>query len=170
MITWVTALSISLKLSHVMWGHPRWQAMVERSDRMWSTGEGNGRPLQYSCLENPMNSMKRQKGRTLKDELTRSISAVDRKRCTTWELCVKFYLGQNEDCSPGGSISDSSERLLQSGSRGRQYIRFGEGGVEHHEALMFQRLFVLWYHEDLMSPWRDLDMRRCKVWDHKICS
>ena len=43
--------------------------MVERSDRMWSTGEGNGKPLQYSCLENPMNSMKRQKDRTLEDEL-----------------------------------------------------------------------------------------------------
>ena len=43
--------------------------MVERSDKMWSTGEGNGKPLQYSCLKNPMNSMKRQKDRTLKDEL-----------------------------------------------------------------------------------------------------
>ena len=43
--------------------------MVERSDRMWSTGEGNGKPLQYSCLENPMNSMKRQKDGTLKEEL-----------------------------------------------------------------------------------------------------
>ena len=38
---------------------------------MWSTGEWNGKPLQYSCLENPMNSMKRQKDRTLKDELPR---------------------------------------------------------------------------------------------------
>ena len=47
--------------------------MVERSDRMWSTGEENGKPLQYSCLENPMNSMKRQKYRTLKDELPRSV-------------------------------------------------------------------------------------------------
>ena len=47
--------------------------MVERSDRAWSTGEGNGKPLQYSCLENPMNSMKRQKDRTLKDELPRSV-------------------------------------------------------------------------------------------------
>ena len=47
--------------------------MVERSDRMWSTGEGNGKPLQFSCLENPMNSMKRQKDRTLKDELPRSV-------------------------------------------------------------------------------------------------
>ena len=42
---------------------------------MWSPGEGNGKPLQYSCLENPMNSMKRQKGRTLKDELPRSVGA-----------------------------------------------------------------------------------------------
>ena len=51
------------------------RVMVERFDRMWSTGEGNGKPLQYSCLENPMNSMKRQKGRTLKDELPRSVGA-----------------------------------------------------------------------------------------------
>ena len=49
--------------------------MVERSDRIWSTGEGNGKPLQYSCLENPMNSVKRQKDRTLKDELPRSVGA-----------------------------------------------------------------------------------------------
>ena len=49
--------------------------MVERSDRMWSTGEGNGKPLQYSCLENPMNSMKRQNDRTLKDELPMSVGA-----------------------------------------------------------------------------------------------
>ena len=49
--------------------------MVERSDRMWFTGEGNGKPLQYPCLENPMNSMKKQKDRTLKDELLRSEGA-----------------------------------------------------------------------------------------------
>ena len=42
---------------------------------MWSTGEGNGKPLQYSCLENPTNSMKRQKDRTLTDELRRSVGA-----------------------------------------------------------------------------------------------
>ena len=48
--------------------------MVERSDRMWSTGEGNGKPLQYSCLENPMNSI-RQNDRTLKDLLLRSVGA-----------------------------------------------------------------------------------------------
>ena len=46
--------------------------MVESSDKFWSTGEGNGKPLQYSCLENPMNSMKRQKDMTLK-ELPRSV-------------------------------------------------------------------------------------------------
>ena len=51
------------------------RVMVERSDRMWSTGEGRGKPLQYSCLENPMNSVKRQKDRTLRDELPRSVGA-----------------------------------------------------------------------------------------------
>ena len=51
------------------------QVMVERSDRMWFTGEGKGKPLQYSCLENPMNSMKRQNGRILKEELPRSVGA-----------------------------------------------------------------------------------------------
>ena len=49
--------------------------MVESSDKMWSTGEGNGRPLQYSCLESSMNSTKRQKDRTLKEELPRSVDA-----------------------------------------------------------------------------------------------
>ena len=49
--------------------------MVERSDRMWSTEEGNGKPLQYSCLENPMNSMKRQNDRIPKEELPRSLGA-----------------------------------------------------------------------------------------------
>ena len=54
---------------------PDGRVMVERSDKTWSTGEWNGKPLQYSCLENPMNSLKRQKVRTLKDELLRSIGA-----------------------------------------------------------------------------------------------
>ena len=52
----------------------RW-VMVESSNKMWSTGEGNGMPFQYSCFENPMNSMKRQKDRKLKDELPRSVGA-----------------------------------------------------------------------------------------------
>ena len=51
------------------------QVMVESSDKTWSIGEGNGKPLQYSCLENLMNSMKRQKNRTLKDQLPRSVGA-----------------------------------------------------------------------------------------------
>ena len=49
--------------------------MVESFDKTWHTREGNGRPLQYSCLEHPMKSMKRQKDRTLKDELPRLVSA-----------------------------------------------------------------------------------------------
>ena len=61
-----------MKLSHAR-GDGR--VMVERSDRMWSTGEGNGKPLQYSCLENPMNRMKRQNDRILKEKLPRSLGA-----------------------------------------------------------------------------------------------
>ena len=49
------------------------QVMVENSDKMWPTGEVNGKPLQYSCLENSMNSMKRQNDKTLKDKLPRSV-------------------------------------------------------------------------------------------------
>ena len=48
---------------------------MESFDKMWSTGEGNGKPLQHSCLENPMNSMKRQKDTTLKDELPSLVGA-----------------------------------------------------------------------------------------------
>ena len=51
------------------------QVMVESSDKMWSTGEGNGKPLQYSWLENSMNSMKGKKDRTLKDEFPSSVGA-----------------------------------------------------------------------------------------------
>ena len=64
-----------MKLSHAHGATQDGWVMVERSDRMWSTGEGNGKPLQYSCLENPMNSMKRQKDRILKEELPRSVGA-----------------------------------------------------------------------------------------------
>ena len=51
------------------------KVMVESSDKTWSTAEGNGKPLQQSCFENPMNSMKRQKDTTVKDELPRSVGA-----------------------------------------------------------------------------------------------
>ena len=73
--TRTTALSNSMKLSHARGATQDVWVMVERSDRMWSTGEGNGKPLQYSCLENPMNSMKRQSDRILKEELPRSVGA-----------------------------------------------------------------------------------------------
>ena len=63
--TRTTALSSSMKLSHAYGATQDGQVMVEGSDRMWSAGEGNGKPLQYSCLENPMNSMKRQNDRIL---------------------------------------------------------------------------------------------------------
>ena len=68
-------MSNSLKLSHAREATQNGQVMVERSDRMWSPGEGNGKPLQYSCLENPMNSMKWQNDRILKEELPRSVGA-----------------------------------------------------------------------------------------------
>ena len=71
--TKTTALSNSMKPSHAHGATQDGGIMEERSDRMWSTGEGNGKPLQYSCLENPMNSMKRQNDRILKEELSRSV-------------------------------------------------------------------------------------------------
>ena len=58
-----------------MKGHPRQTGHAGTSDKTWSTGEGNGKPLQYSCLENPINSRKRQNYRTLKVELPRSVGA-----------------------------------------------------------------------------------------------
>ena len=57
------------------WATQNRRVMLESSDKMWSPGERNGKPLQHSCLENPMNSMKRQKDMTLKDELPRSVGA-----------------------------------------------------------------------------------------------
>ena len=64
-----------MKLSHARGATQDGQVMVERSDRMWSTGEGNSKPLQSSCLENPMNSMKRQNDRIPKEELPRYVDA-----------------------------------------------------------------------------------------------
>ena len=73
--TRTTALSNSMKLSHACGATQDRRVMVEVSDRMLSTGEGNGKPLQYSCLENPMNSMKGQNDRILKEKLPRSVGA-----------------------------------------------------------------------------------------------
>ena len=72
--TRTTALSNSMKLRHGRGATQDGQVMVERSDGTWSTGEGNGKTLQYSCLENPMNNMKRQKYMTLKDEFPTQVS------------------------------------------------------------------------------------------------
>ena len=76
LVTWTTALFSSMKLRAMLCRATQdgW-VMVESSDKMWFTREGNGRPLQYSCLENPMSSMKRQKGMTLKDALPRLVGA-----------------------------------------------------------------------------------------------
>ena len=70
--TRTTALSNSIKLSHARGATQDGQVMVERSDRMWSTGEGNGKPLQYSCLD-----------RILKDKLPRSVGAQYATECMT---------------------------------------------------------------------------------------
>ena len=64
-----------MKLSHAHGAIQDRRVMVERSDRTWSTGDRYGKPLQYSCLENPMNSMKRQNDRILKEEIPRSLGA-----------------------------------------------------------------------------------------------
>ena len=64
-----------MKLSHAHGATQDGGVIVERTDRMWSTGEGNGKPLQYSCLENTMNSMKSQNDRILKEELPRLVGA-----------------------------------------------------------------------------------------------
>ena len=73
--TRTTALSNSMKLSHAAGATQHGRVMVEKSDRMWSTGEGNGKPPQYSCLEKAMNSMKKQNDRILKEKFPRSVGA-----------------------------------------------------------------------------------------------
>ena len=75
--TGTTALSNSMKPSHACGATQNGQVMVKRSDRMWYTGEGNGKPLQYSCLENTMNSIKGQNDRIPKEELPRSLGSQD---------------------------------------------------------------------------------------------
>ena len=73
--TRTTALSNSMKLSHARGVTQDGRVMVERSDRMWFPGEENGKPLQYSCLENPMNSRKRQNDRIPKEKLPSPVGA-----------------------------------------------------------------------------------------------
>ena len=73
--TRTTALSNSMKLSHACEAIQDGRVMAERSDRMWATGEGNGKQLQYSCLENPMSRRKRQNDKILKEKLPVSVGA-----------------------------------------------------------------------------------------------
>ena len=70
-----TALSNSMNLNHACRATQDGRVRVERSYRLWSTGEGNGKPIQYSCLQNPMNTRKSQNDRILKEELPRSVDA-----------------------------------------------------------------------------------------------
>ena len=85
---------------------------VESSDKTWSIGEGNGKPLQYSCLENPMNSMKRQKDRTLKDELPRSVGAhmlLEKSGEITPETMKRQ--SQNENNSPATEVTGDGSKV-----------------------------------------------------------
>ena len=84
--------------------------MVESSDKMWSTGEGNGKPLQYSWLENPINSMKRQKDRTLKDEFPRSVGAQYAVEISGETVSDFIFLGSK--ITAGGDCSHEIKRHL----------------------------------------------------------
>ena len=87
--------------------------MVERSGRMWPTGEGNGKTLQYSCLENPMNTMKGQKDRILKDELPRSVGAKYATR-DQWRNISR----KNEGMEP-----KQNQHLVMDGTGDRSKVR-----------------------------------------------
>ena len=83
---------------------------MERSDRMWSTGEGNSKPLQYSYLESPMNSMKRQNGRILKEELPRSVGA---------QYATGDQWRNNSRKNEGMEQSTNNTQLWMTGDRGK---------------------------------------------------
>ena len=76
--------------------------MAESSDKTWSTGEGNIKPLQYSCLENPINSMKRQKGMTLDDEAPRSEGVQHATAGEEWKAITNSSR-KNEVAGPSGN-------------------------------------------------------------------
>ena len=99
LITRTTVLSSPMKLGALPCGATQdgW-IMVESSDKTWSTGEENGKSLQYSCLGNPMDSMKRQKDRTLKDELPRLVGAhmlLEKNGEITWERKKRWNQSEN---------------------------------------------------------------------------
>ena len=86
--------------------------MVERSDRMWSTAEENGKPLQYSCLENPMNSMKRQNDRILKEELPRSVPISGAQYATgdQWRNNSRKNEGMEQKQKQHPVVNDTGDR------------------------------------------------------------
>ena len=100
--TRTTTLSNSMKLSHARRATQDGRVMVERSDGLWSIGEGNGKPLQYSCLENTMKSMKSQNDRILKEELPRSVGA---------QYATEDQWRNNSRRMKGGSQSKSNTQL-----------------------------------------------------------
>ena len=97
---------------------------------------------------------------------------INFKKSTTWELWVKFYLGQNEDCSWEDSTSGSFEGMLQRGSGGGRYYKIlGKKEFNAVKHLLYKRFSAS--HEELMSPWRDLvflNRKRCKYRGHEISS
>ena len=139
----------------------------EKIRRRWPSGKGWGVKRGYSPLgRKEWDTTERLKWTDFRNRfydlslhilhlLGREMGLMTKKRCTTWELQVKFYLGQNEDCSPRGGISDRSERLLQSGNGGKSIYKVlvkGEFNNTNHS--FYKRFFVS--HEGLMSPWSDL--------------
>ena len=102
---------------------------------MWSTGEGNGKPLQYSCLENPMNSMKRQNDRIPKEELPRSLGA-QYATGLVWEVgvhrsgrdaCGARYAG--DSCRNKAVLSDEVNASVHQGCVAGGSMLFGSLGA-----------------------------------------
>ena len=127
--------------------------------QLWDPGHLGSRPsLRYTL------SVGRVMGRL-------QVSTKKDAQQESWEL--SFIWGQNEDCSPGDSTSDSSEKLLQRGCGGRSmHMILVKGAFHAIQHFTYKRCSAS--HEELMSPMKRfsacLDMRRCKDWDHKICS
>ena len=94
--TRTTALSNSMKLSHAHRAIQDGRVMVERSDTMWSTGEVNGKTLQYSCLENPMNSMKRQNNRILSPKVRYTHLCLF--SCLAYRVVIAIFLNSIYMC------------------------------------------------------------------------
>ena len=85
-----------------------WWVLLESSDKTWSTGEGNGKTLQHSCLENPMNSMKRQKDMTLKDELFWLAYWCQYSTGEEWRNSSR----KNEEAEPNVNVSGDKSSLM----------------------------------------------------------